>query len=185
MLGPLAGKKVAFLVANEGVEQTELPQPWQAVEQAGGTPVLIAPAAGKVRAFKYLDKACLFPTDLTATDAQVADYAGLVLPGGLANPDRPRTSSDAVTLVREFVAAGKPIATICHGPWTLVEAGVLGGKTLTSWPSLQTDIRNAGGDWVDRAVVVSDGQGFVLVSSRGPQDLPFFCREAVRVLTEA
>ena len=183
MLGPLTGKKVAFLVANEGVEQAELTQPWQAVEQAGGSPVLIAPAAGTVRAFKQLDKACLFPTDVAAEDARVADYAGLVLPGGVTNPDQLRTSAAAVTLVRQFVAAGKPIATICHGPWTLVEADVLGGKTLTSWPSLQTDIRNAGGDWVDRAVVVSDEQGFVLVSSRGPADLPFFCREAVRVLT--
>jgi protease I len=176
----LAGKRIAFLVANEGVEQVELTQPWQAVEQDGGEAVLVAPEEGKVQAYNHLDAALRFPVMLAARDADVAEFDGLVLPGGVANPDQLRMDPASVAFTRGFVDAGKPVAAICHAPWTLVEAGALNGKTLTSWPSLRTDIRNAGGDWVDEEVVVDDGGGWTLISSRRPDDLPAFCREAVR-----
>jgi protease I len=175
MAAALNGRKVAFLVANEGVEQVELTDPWQAVEEAGGTPVLLAPEAGEVQAFDHLDKADTFTATVAVGDAHVADYDGLVLPGGVANPDQLRTSEAAVAFARGFFEAGKPVAVICHGPWTLVEAGVVQGRTLTSWPSLQTDIRNAGGTWVDQEVVVDAG----LISSRNPGDLPAFCATLV------
>jgi protease I len=170
MAHDLSGKTVAFLVANEGIEQVELTEPWQAVEQAGGTPKLLAPEAGKAQAFNHLDKADTFPVDTAVGDADVASYDALVLPGGVANPDALRTDEDAVAFVKSFVESGKTVAAICHAPWTLVEAGVLDGKRLTSWPSLQTDVRNAGGDWVDEEVVV-DGN---LITSRNPDDLPAF-----------
>lgn len=182
MAGQLAGRRVAFLVANEGVEQAELTQPWQAIEQAGGTPVLIAPDAGKVQAVRAFARAHTFPVMLTVREARAADYAGLVLPGGLASPDLLRTVPAAVALARSFATGGRPVATICHAPWTLIEADVVRGKTLTSWPSLRTDIRNAGGSWVDRPVVVCTDGGYPLVSSRGSDDLPQFCREAVAAL---
>lgn len=180
MTGELSGKRIAFLVANEGVEQDELTQPWQAVEQSGGEPVLIAPKAGKVQAFHHFDKGATFPAHLPVADALVADYVGLVLPGGVANPDQLRMVERAVRFIRGFVDAGKPVAAICHAPWTLIEADAVRGKTLTSWPSLRTDIRNAGGDWVDEQVVLSPEKGYLLVTSRKPGDLPAFCREAVR-----
>ncbi|HET7689022.1 MAG TPA: type 1 glutamine amidotransferase domain-containing protein [Nocardioidaceae bacterium] len=164
------GKKVAFLVANEGVEQVELTEPWQAVEEAGGHPVLVAPEAGKVQAFHHLDKGDTFEVDVTVSDADPTTYAGLVLPGGVANPDQLRTDEDAMEFVRAFFLDDKPVAAICHAPWSLVEAGVARGRRLTSWPSLQTDLRNAGADWVDEEVVV-DGN---LVTSRKPDDLPAF-----------
>jgi protease I len=176
----LEGKRIAFLVANEGVEQVELTQPWQAIEQDGGEPVLVAPETGKVHAFNHLHPAMRFPVGLAARDADAADFDGLVLPGGVANPDRLRMDPASVAFCRAFVAAGKPVAAICHAPWTLIEAEAVRGKTLTSWPSLRTDIRNAGGDWVDEEVVVDASDGWTLVSSRRPDDLPAFCREAVR-----
>jgi protease I len=176
----LTGKRIAFLVANEGVEQVELTQPWQAVEQDGGEAVLVAPEVGKVQAFNHLHAALRFPVTLAARDADVTAFDGLVLPGGVANPDRLRMDEASVAFTRAFVDAGKPVAAICHAPWTLVEAGAVKGKTLTSWPSLRTDIRNAGGDWVDEEVVVDSGGGWTLISSRRPDDLPAFCREAVR-----
>ena len=145
MANELAGRQVAFLVANEGVEQVELTQPWEAVKAAGGTPHLVAPKAGKVQAFNHLDKADTFPVDRTTAEVSPADYDGVVLPGGVANPDQLRMDEAAVRFVQKIAQIGKPIAAICHGPWTLVEAGVVKGRTLTSWPSLQTDIRNAGG----------------------------------------
>jgi protease I len=166
----LAGRKVAFLVAAEGIEQVELTEPWQAVEKAGGEPVLISPETGKVQAFDHLDKADTFDVDVAVADARVDDYAGLVLPGGVANPDALRLDADAVGFVKAFFEAGKPVAAICHAPWVLAEAGVVSGKRLTSWPSLQTDLRNAGAEWVDEEVVV-DG---ALVTSRKPDDLPAF-----------
>jgi protease I len=183
--GVLSGRRIAVLVANEGVEQAELTGPWQAVEQAGGTPVLIAPRPGSVQAFRHLDKAAKFPVQLTVGEARVADFVGLLLPGGVANPDQLRTDAPAVAFIRGFVARGKPVAAICHAPWTLIEADAVRGKTLTSWPSLRTDIRNAGGDWVDEEVVLSPELGYLLVTSRQPDDLPAFCREAVRAFAAA
>lgn len=173
----LAGKLIAFLVANEGIEQVELTEPWKAVETAGGTPRLVAPRGGNVQAFNHLDKADTFPVDVTTEEADATDFDGMVLPGGVANPDQLRMDEGAIRFVRDLVDAGKPVAVICHGPWTLVEAGVVRGRTLTSWPSLQTDIRNAGGTWVDQEVVV-DGN---FVSSRNPDDLEAFCAKMVEV----
>jgi protease I len=171
----LSGTRVAFLVANEGIEQVELEQPWDAVRSAGGEPHLIAPEAGTAQAFNHLDKADTFPVDRTTSEVSVDDYDALVLPGGVANPDQLRTDDAAVALTRAFFEAGKPVAAICHGPWTLVEADVVRGRTMTSWPSLQTDIRNAGGTWVDEDVHVDRG----LVTSRKPDDLPAFCATLV------
>ncbi|QKE84103.1 type 1 glutamine amidotransferase domain-containing protein [Arthrobacter sp. NEB 688] len=165
-------RKVAFLVATEGIEQVELTEPWKAVEQAGHTPVLVSTESGEVQAFNHLDKADTFDVDVVVADAEVGDYAALVLPGGVANPDALRTDEDAVAFVRTFVESGKPVAAICHAPWTLVEADVLRGRTLTSWPSLQTDLRNAGATWEDREVVVDDN----LITSRNPDDIPAFSK---------
>ncbi|HEV2929649.1 MAG TPA: type 1 glutamine amidotransferase domain-containing protein, partial [Propionibacteriaceae bacterium] len=161
-------KTIAFLTAAEGVERVELIEPWAAVTDAGYQPVLISTEEGKVQLFEHLDKADTQPVDKTVASASVDDYDALVLPGGVANPDALRVDADAVAFVRAFVESGKPVAAICHAPWTLVEADVLRGRRLTSWPSLQTDIRNAGGEWVDEAVVV-DGN---LITSRKPDDLP-------------
>ncbi len=167
--------RVAFVVANEGIEQVELTEPWKAVEQAGATPHLLAPRAGTVQAFNHLDKADTFDVDHTISQADPADYDALVLPGGVANPDALRLDSDAVQFIGSFMASGKPVAAICHAPWTLIEAAAVEGRRMTSWPSLQTDLRNAGADWVDEEVVV-DGN---LVTSRKPDDLPAFTRELV------
>jgi protease I len=175
MTNELSGKRIAFLVANIGVEQVELTSPWQAIEAAGGTPVLVAPEKDTVQAmnndFEPGDK---FQPDLAVGDASAADYDALVLPGGLGNPDVLRIDESSVAFVRAFADAGKPIASICHGPWTLVEAGVVDGKTMTSWPSLQTDIRNAGATWQDKEVVTSSEGGYALVTSRNPDDLDAF-----------
>jgi protease I len=183
MAKELNGLRVAFLVANEGIEQPELTEPWNAVEAAGGRPELIAPEGGQAQAFNHLDKADEFPVDKKTGDVSAADYDGLVLPGGVANADQLRMDTPAVDFVRDICAAGKPVAVICHGPWALVEAGVLQGRTLTSWPSLQTDIRNAGGSWVDEEVHVCTGGSNVIVSSRKPDDLPAFCRNLVEVFS--
>ena len=180
MSNALDGKRIAFLVANEGIEQVELTEPWRAVESAGGTPALIAPDAGEVQAFNHLDKADTFDVTTTVADADPASYDALVLPGGVANPDNLRTNDGAVAFARSFFEAGKPVAAICHAPWTLVEAGVVEGRTLTSWPSLQTDIRNAGGTWVDEEVHVDSG----LVTSRRPDDLEAFCAKAIEEIAE-
>ena len=179
----LKGLRVAFLTANEGVEQMELTEPWKAVEAAGGRPELLAPESGKVQGMNHLDKADTFEVDKKVSEARVADYDALVLPGGVANPDRLRMDSKAVDFVKAVFHAGKPAAVICHGPWTLVEAGVVRDRTLTSWPSIQTDIRNAGGNWVDREVMVCDGGPNVLVTSRKPDDLPAFCSKLVEVFS--
>ena len=173
----LEGKKIAFLVAAEGIEQVELTEPWKAVEDAGGSPVLVASGdSDKVQAFNHLDKGDTFDVDLPVGRAGVEDYDGLVLPGGVANPDQLRTDADAVAFAKGFVDAGKPVAVICHGPWTLVEADVVRGRRMTSWPSLKTDLRNAGADWVDEEVVVCTGGPGPLVSSRNPDDLPAFTK---------
>jgi deglycase len=179
MASELDGQKIAFLIANEGAEQVELEEPWQAVQEAGGTPELIAPRPGSARAFHHLDKADTFPVDLTVKDADPGDYTGLVLPGGVASPDQLRTVPAAVEFVRAMFEAGKPVAVICHGPWTLVEADVVRGRRLTSWPSLRTDIRNAGGDWVDAEVQICTSGPNMLITSRNPGDLPAFCTSLV------
>ena len=166
----LTGKTIAFLVAPEGIEQIELTAPWTAVEEAGGTPKLLSTRSGSVQAFDHLDKADTFDVDAVVADADSATYDGLVLPGGVANPDALRLDDDAVAFVKAFVEADRPVAAICHAPWTLVEADVVRGRRMTSWPSLRTDLRNAGADWVDEEVVV-DGN---LVTSRKPDDLPAF-----------
>lgn len=180
MSNELAGRKVAFLVANEGAEQVELTSPWQAVKDAGGSPELLAPKKGKAQAFNHLDKGDTFTVDRAVDDADPADYDALVLPGGVANPDQLRAVPAAVDFVRAMFAAGKPAAVICHGPWTLVEADVVKGREMTSWPSLRTDLGNAGAKWVDREVVVDNG----LVTSRKPDDLPAFCRKMIEEFQE-
>jgi deglycase len=177
----LSGVRVAFLVANEGVEQRELTEPWEAVRRAGGTPVLVAPDAGEVQCFEHLDRADTALVDLTVHEARVGDFGALVLPGGVANADELRLDQDAVRFVRECFDAHTPVGVICHGPWILAEADVLEGRTLTSWPSLETDLENAGATWVDEEVHV-DGE---LVSSRKPDDLPAFCREIVQAFAGA
>ena len=180
MTGALQGKTVAFAVATEGIEQVELTEPWKAVEQAGGTPRLVSTDAGQVQAFHHLDKGDTFDVDATFGDTSPDDYDGLVLPGGVANPDALRMDKAAVDFIRAFFAAGKPVAAICHAPWTLIEADVVRGRTVTSWPSLQTDLRNAGASWVDEEVVVDQG----LVTSRNPDDLPAFCDKLVEEIAE-
>ena len=166
----LKGKRIAFLVANEGVEQVELTSPMEAVREAGAEVDLLAPESEEIQAFEHLDKAESFTPDRAVGEASAEEYDGLVLPGGVANPDQLRTDEDAVQFVRAFFEAGKPVGAICHGPWTLINAGVVEGRTLTSWPSLQTDLRNAGAEWVDEEVHVDQG----LVSSRKPDDLEAF-----------
>jgi protease I len=179
-MAELDNKRIAFLVANEGVEQIELTEPWKAVEQAGAQPQLISLKDGQVQAFNHLDRGDKFDVDRTVADADESDYDALVLPGGVANPDFLRMDERAVRFARSFFEAGKPVGVICHGPWTLVEADVVRERTITSWPSLKTDIRNAGGKWVDEQVVVDNG----LVSSRRPDDLPAFCSKIVEEFAE-
>ncbi|MFH8607345.1 type 1 glutamine amidotransferase domain-containing protein [Streptomyces sp. NPDC018029] len=168
-------KRIAFLVAPEGVEQIELTDPWQAVEGAGDEPVLVSTQSGEVQGFNHLDKADTFPVQEVVGETRADAFDGLVLPGGVANPDFLRMDEKAVAFVRDFFDQGRPVAAICHAPWTLVEADVVRGRTLTSWPSLKTDIRNAGGTWVDEQVKVCTGGPNTLVTSRKPDDLKAFC----------
>jgi len=179
MANELQGRRIAFVVANEGTEQVELTEPWQAVQEAGGAPELLAPQSGQAQAFNHLDKADTFQVDRAVGDADPASYDALVLPGGVANPDQLRTVPEAVGFVRAMFQAGKPAAVICHGPWTVVEADLVRGRTLTSWPSLRTDIRNAGGTWVDTEVQVCTAGPNILVTSRNPDDLSAFCKQLV------
>jgi protease I len=174
------GKVIAFLVANEGVERVELTEPWRAVAEAGGQPVLLAPENGPVQSFNHLDRADLYQPAGTVGQARVEDFDGLVLPGGVANPDQLRMRPEAVAFVRDFVASGKPVAAICHAPWILIEADAVRGRRMTSWPSLCTDLRNAGAEWVDEQVVVDGG----IVTSRGPHDLPAFNDKLIEELRE-
>ena len=180
MADELQGKRIAFLMANEGVEQVEFVEPRKAVEEAGAQVDVIATEDGQIQAFNHLDKGDTFDVDKTTSDAKAEDYDGVVLPGGVANPDQLRTDKDAVRFLREFFAAGKPVGAICHAPWMLVEADVVDGRQVTSWPSLQTDIRNAGGNWVDEEVVVDSG----LVTSRKPDDIPAFNSKIVEEFAE-
>jgi protease I len=175
----IQGKTIAFLVAPEGIEQVELTEPWKAVEQSGGTPKLISTRPGRVQAFHHLDKADTFPVDATVEEVSSSDFDGLVLPGGVANPDFLRMRPGAVQLAKQFFEAGKPVAAICHAPWLLVEADVVRGRNVTSWPSLQTDLRNAGATWVDQEVVVCTAGPNTLVTSRKPDDLKAFCQAAI------
>ena len=179
MSNQLQGKRIAFLTANEGVEQVELTEPLEAVLEAGAEADLLAPEAGEVQAFNHLDKGGTYQA-LAVGDADSSRYDGLVLPGGVANPDQLRTKPEAVAFVRSFFDAGKPVGVICHAPWTLIEADVVRGRTLASWPSLQTDLRNAGAEWVDEEVHVDRG----LVSSRKPDDLDAFNAKIVEEFAE-
>ena len=179
MANQLRGKRIAFL-ATDGVEQVELTEPLRAVRDAGAETELISLTSGEFQGFDHLDPADRFTADRAVADARPDDYDGLVLPGGVANPDHLRTDRDAVAFVRGFFEQHKPVGVICHGPWTLVEADVVRGRTLTSWPSLRTDLRNAGARWVDEQVVVDHG----LVSSRKPADLPAFSAKIVEEFAE-
>ena len=180
MTTSIQGKRVAFLAA-DGVEEVEYTEPRKAIESAGGTPELLSVDAREIQAFNHLDKSTKYRVDKAVKNADISDYDALVLPGGVANPDFLRTDPDVVRFVRDFVASGKPVAAICHAPWTLIEAGVVHGRTLTSWPSLRTDLTNAGATWVDEPVFVDDR----LVTSRKPDDLPAFCGELLAQLAKA
>ena len=175
----LDGKTIAFLAA-DGVEQVELTEPWTAVEQAGGTPRLISIDAGTIQGFEHFDKGSEFPVDAAVAEVSPADFDALVLPGGVHSPDELRADTDAVAFVRGFFEQAKPVAAICHGAWLLAEADVVRGRTLTSFPSIRTDLRNAGARWVDEEVVVDGG----LVTSRKPDDLGAFCSKLVEEFGE-
>ena len=179
MAKQLEGKRIAFLAA-DGFEQSELEQPWNEIKNAGATVELLSVHKGSIQGMHHMDKADAFEVDGLVAEADAANYDGLVLPGGVANPDMLRTNVPAVEFIRDFFEQSKPVAAICHGPWTLVEADVVRGRTLTSWPSLRTDIRNAGGQWVDEEVHVDQG----LVTSRKPADLPAFCAKAIEEFAE-
>ncbi|GLU45912.1 type 1 glutamine amidotransferase domain-containing protein [Nocardiopsis ansamitocini] len=180
MATELTGRTIAFLAAPEGTEQVELTDPWGRVQEAGGQPRLISTESGSIQGFNHLDKADTFVVDATVHDVKATDFAGLVLPGGVANPDYLRTDERAVALIREFFDAGLPVAAICHAPWTLIEADAVRGRRLTSYPSLRTDLVNAGADWVDEEVVVCTSAPGTLVTSRNPNDLPAFGSALVR-----
>src|SRR5438874_12621643 len=175
----LEGKKVAILVA-EGFEQVELTEPKQALEDAGARTQIVSPAKGEVQGWKHFDKADKFKVDVPLAEANAQDFDALLLPGGVANPDQLRMKPEAVRFVKAFFDAGKPVASICHGPWTLIEAGAVRGRTMTSWPSIKTDLINAGADWVDREVVTDKG----LVTSRKPDDIPAFNEKMIEEFAE-
>lgn len=179
MAEKLKGLKVAILVA-DGFEQQELTEPQKALEEAGATTEIVSPVKGQVEGWKHFDKGDKFPVDVALDDAKAESYDALLLPGGVANPDQLRTIPRAVEFIKEFFDAGKPVAAICHGPWTLIEADVVRGRTVTSWPSLKTDLRNAGAEWVDEEVVTDKG----LVTSRKPQDIPAFNRKMIEEFAE-
>jgi protease I len=176
MPNELQGKRIA-IVATDGFEQSELIEPKQALEQVGARAEVVAPHSGHIQGMQHHDKGDKVAVDRTVAEADPNEYDALVLPGGVANPDALRLEADVVAFVRSFFDARKPVAAICHGPWTLIEADAVRGRTMTSWPSLKTDLKNAGANWVDREVVVDDG----LVTSRKPDDLPAFCREMIKL----
>ena len=176
----LQDRKIAVL-ATDGVEQVELTAPWEALTKAGATPQLVSLEDGEIQAMNHLEKGDTFSVDAIVSEVDARDFTGLVIPGGVANPDRLRMDEDAVSFVREFFELDKPVAAICHAPWVMVEADVLRGRTITSYPSLKTDVRNAGGEWVDKTVQVDQR----LVTSRKPDDLPAFCDKMVEVFATA
>ena len=180
MSSQLYGRKVAFL-ATDGVEQVELTAPWNALRQAGAEVKLVSDKPGEIQSVNHGQKGERFPVDVLVTQVSARDFDALVLPGGVANPDKLRTNKDAVSFVRDFMEADKPVAAICHGPWLLVEADAVRGRTITSWPSLETDIKNAGGAWVDKQVQLDQK----LLTSRKPDDLPAFCAQLVDLLSTA
>ncbi len=185
MANELANTTVAFVVANEGIEQAELLRPWQAVADAGGDPQLVAPQAGMVETMCHLDRADRFPVDLVTDKVAADDFDAVVLPGGVANSDRLRTDAAAVDFLMAMFEAGKPVAAICHGAWPLIEGDLVAGRTVTSWPSMQSDLRNAGAYWVDRDVIVCRQGINTMVTSRGPGDLGPFCRNMINVFAPA
>jgi len=180
MASQLKGRKVAFL-ATDGVEQVELTAPWNALKQAGADTVLVSDKTGEIQSTNHDAKGEKFDVDVVVSTVSARDFDALVLPGGVANPDKLRTNKDAVAFVRQFMELDKPVAAICHGPWLLVEADAVRGRTITSWPSLETDVRNAGGAWVDKQVQVDQK----LLTSRKPDDLPAFCAKLVELLADA
>jgi protease I len=175
----LINKRVAILAA-DGFEQAELEEPMCALEKAGADVCVVAPHDGKIQGMQHLEKGEEFDVDIPLSRAHVSDFDALLIPGGLANPDTLRSTREAVDFVRQFADAGKPIASICHGPWVLIEAGLVNGRRMTSWPAIQSDIRNAGGDWVDEEVVVDNG----LVTSRKPADLKAFNAKMIEEFAE-
>jgi protease I len=177
--GKLNGKKIAIIAADM-VEQVELVEPRQALEDAGAETELISLQEGEIQGFNHFDKADKHKVDRSIDDADASDYDGLLIPGGVGNPDQLRGDKRIVRFTQDFFSQGKPVAAICHGPWVLVEADVVRGRKVTSWPSLQTDIRNAGGEWVDEEVVVDEG----LVTSRNPDDIPAFSEKAIEEFCE-
>jgi protease I len=180
MPSQLKGRKVAFL-ATDGVEEVELTAPWNALKQAGAEVRLVSDNPGEIQAVNHDQKGGRFPVDAEVSKVSARDFDALVLPGGVANPDKLRTNKDAVNFVRQFMEADKPVAAICHGPWLLVEADAVRGRTITSWPSLETDVKNAGGAWVNKAVQLDQK----LLTSRKPDDLPAFCAQLVELLADA
>jgi protease I len=179
MATDLKNCRVAILVA-EGFEQRELTEPREALDDAGATTQIVSPADGEVEGWNHFDKGDKFPVDVPLSEAKPGDFDALLLPGGVANPDQLRVKPEAVGFIKSFFDAGKPVAVICHGPWTLIEADVVRGRTITSWPSLRTDLINAGAEWVDEEVVVDNG----LVSSRKPEDIPAFNEKMLEEFAE-
>jgi len=175
----ISGKRVAFLVSKDGIEQAELTEPWKAVEQAGGIPRLVSVEPGTVRGVHHHQPADSFPVDETAAQADPESFSALVLPGGVANGDSLRWQAPAQDFVRRFLATGRPVAPVCHGGWILTDVDAVRGRRMTSWPSLATDLRNAGAEWVDEQLVVDNNGPFNMISSRKPDDLPAFCKELV------
>jgi protease I len=176
--------RIAFLAAPEGVEQVELTDPWKAASDAGHDPVLVSTRSGEIQAFHHLDRADTFPVDEVVGDTSADAFDALILPGGVANPDFLRMDERAVAFVRDFFRSGRPVAAICHAPWTMVEADVVRGRVLTSWPSLRTDVRNAGGTWVDEQVKICENGPNTLVTSRNPDDLKAFCEASLEVFAQ-